>query len=157
VNDQVIRLLVIDDNASLREMVSRLLNGLEGIAVVGQCSDGSEAMSMAAQATPDVVLMDMNMPVMQGPEVTRRLLQAQPTVRVLMLSVSRSPEDVIAARGAGAAGYLVKDGNIGLLVAAIQTVAAGGTAWPPAPPQITALRGCSSAPTFMTSYTPQWH
>lgn len=158
VNNQVIRLLVVDDNTSLREMVSRLLNGLEGIAVVGQCSDGSEATLRAAQLRPDVVLMDMNMPVMQGPEATRRLLQSQPTVRVLMLSVSRSPEDLIAAQEAGAAGYLVKDGNIGSLVAAIQTVAAGGTAWPATPPPTTALSGRGlQPPTFMAAPRRQWY
>lgn len=126
----MIRLLVVDDSATLRTIVARIIDSIPGIEVVGECSDGIDVVTTAAEVNPDVVLMDVSMPVMGGPEATRLLLQTRPAARVLMFSGSQSPEGVNEAADAGAVGYLVKKGRFDALDAAIRTVASGGTAWP---------------------------
>jgi CheY-like chemotaxis protein len=126
----VVRLLVVDDSATLRTLLSKLFDGRAGIEVVGQCADGGEVVTAASEVHPDVVLMDVSMPVVDGPEATRLLLQTQPAARVLMLSGSRNSQDLTDAVDAGAVGYLTKKERVDVLAAAIRTVAAGGTAWP---------------------------
>ena len=79
---------------------------------------------------PDVVLMDVTMPIVQGPDATRALLISHPEARVLMLSASVDPRAVGESARAGAAGFLFKDGDAAVLIDAVRTVAAGGTAWP---------------------------
>lgn len=123
-------MLLVDDKALVRFGLSAVLNATPGIAVVGECSDGSTVVTAAAATRPDVVLMDVSMPVVDGIEATRRLLADQPTMRVLILSGARSDESVAHAAREGAVGYLLKDGNTDRLVSAVQAVAAGGTAWP---------------------------
>jgi len=126
----VIRVLIVDDHALVRAGVSGVLTRAAGIEVVGECDDGSDVVSTAASVRPDVVLMDMRMPLRSGPDATRDLLAEQPSVRVLMLSASMTGRSLIEAQEVGAVGYLVKGGDPGLLVGAVQAVAAGGTAWP---------------------------
>ena len=136
--DEVIRLLLVDDKSTLRRLLARSLDSTDGLEVVGECENGSEVSAKAAEVTPDVVLIDMNMPVVRGPEATKRLLASHPAARVVMLSVSCQPQEVTDAAAAGAAGYVLKDGDTSTLVAAIRAVAAGGTAWPSVPPPTTA-------------------
>jgi DNA-binding NarL/FixJ family response regulator len=124
-----IRLLLVDDSTTMRTFLSRILDGRAGISVVGECADGSEVSAKAAEVVPDVVVMDLSMPVMSGIEAIRVLLNAQPAVRILMLSASQNPEDHLHAAEAGAVGFVSKDGDFGALVSAIHTVAAGGTVW----------------------------
>jgi DNA-binding NarL/FixJ family response regulator len=126
----VIRLLVVDDSSLLRILVSRMLDNIDGIEVVGECADGSDVVVKAAAVTPDVVLMDVSMPVMNGPEAARLLQQWQPAVRVLMYSSTGAAQERKDSADAAAAGFLVKDGDFGKLVAAIRTIAAGGLVWP---------------------------
>jgi len=126
----VIRVLVADDHPFVLAGVAALLRSAGGIEVVGLCADGAEAVRLAEDTRPDVVLMDVDMPIMSGYEATETLRTSQPATRVLILSVSivtgGGPEN---AYRAGAVGYLIK-GNPRQVVEAIRTVAAGGTAWP---------------------------
>jgi DNA-binding NarL/FixJ family response regulator len=127
------RVLIVDDHAFVRTGLTALLNGADGIAVVGECADGADVPDIATAVRPDVVLMDVQMPRVCGPDATRTLLTRQPTVRVLMVSASMTPRTLGDAAAAGASGYLLKGGDPGALVTAVQTVAAGGTAWPGQP------------------------
>ena len=127
----MIQLLVVDDKPRFLTCLCRGLTEFDGdIAVVGMCADGSEVCVAAAALHPDVVLMDMRMPVMSGPDATRALLAVLPAARVLILAGLLTRRALDAARRAGAVGYLLKDGDLECLDRAIRTVAAGLTAWP---------------------------
>ncbi len=126
----MISVLVVDDHSFVRAQVTRVLHGADGIEVVGECADGAEVVSMAALVRPDVVLMDVRMPVVSGPTATRDLLASQPSSRVVMLTGSVSASVVEESARAGAVGFLVKGEYPSRLIDAVRTVAAGGTAWP---------------------------
>ncbi len=126
----MIRVLVVDDHSLVRSWVTGMLRAAGGIDVVGECADGSEVTSVAGDVLPDVVVMDSRMPVMSGTEATRQLMAGGPPTRVLMLTASVSSRLLRDAAAAGVCGYLVKDGDAGVLVDAVRTVAAGGTVWP---------------------------
>ncbi len=127
------RVLIVDDHAFVRTGLIALLNAADGIAVVGECADGAEVPAIATRVRPDVVLMDVQMPLICGPDATRTLLTRQPTVRVLMVSASMTPRTLGDATAAGASGYLLKGGDPQTLITAVRAVAAGGTAWPTDP------------------------
>jgi DNA-binding NarL/FixJ family response regulator len=129
----VIRVLIVDDHEFVRTGLSDLLGDADGIVVVGQCADGAEVPDVAPRVQPDVVLMDVQMPRVNGPDATRTLLTRQPTVRVLMVSASTSSRVLAESVAAGASGYLLKGGDARALVDAIRVVADGGTAWPDDP------------------------
>jgi DNA-binding NarL/FixJ family response regulator len=103
-----IRLLLADDHRMLREGLRRSLSD-EGFDVVGEASDGEEAIELAGTLHPDVILMDVTMPNVGGVEATRRIHQAQPDVRIVMLTMHADQEVIAEALRAGASGYLVKD------------------------------------------------
>ena len=126
----MIRVLIVDDHEFFRKIVASILGDADGIVVVGECADGAEVPNKVDATLPDVVLMDVTMPIVQGPDATRALLIDHPEVRVLMLSASLDPRAVGESAQAGAAGFLFKDGDAAVLVGAVRTVAAGGTAWP---------------------------
>lgn len=121
-----IRILLADDHQLFRGGVASLLQREAGLEVVGQAANGEEAIALAEQTRPDVVLMDIQMPLCTGLEATRRLLAGQPGLKVIMLTISDSDRDLFTAVKAGAQGYLLK-GSISIreLVEAIQRVAAG--------------------------------
>jgi DNA-binding NarL/FixJ family response regulator len=127
----MIRVLIADDHPFVRAGVAALLRSAEGIELLGECTDGAEVVRVADALEPDVIVMDVDMPVQSGLEATRQLMTRHPNLRVIILSVSvvtgGGPE--IAARS-GAVGYLLK-GRPDQLLEAVRTVAAGGTAWPP--------------------------
>ena len=125
----MISVLVVDDHSFVRAQVTGVLHGADGIEVVGECADGAEVVSMAALVRPDVVLMDVRMPVVSGPTATRELLASQPSSRVVMLTGSVSASVVEESAKAGAVGFLVKGDDPSRLIEAVRTVAAGGTAW----------------------------
>lgn len=114
-----VRVLIADDHRLFAEALQAILTTDERIEVVGQASDGEEAVKLARQLDPDVVLMDVSMPVLDGFEATREIRAAAEGVRVLMLTGSNSRDDVDRSRKAGASGYVTKDRIASELVAAI--------------------------------------
>ena len=125
------RVVVADDQELVRTGF-RLILERAGISVVGEAADGVAAVNVARDCGPDVVLMDIRMPRLDGIEATRRLLAAQPTVRVLTLTTFDLDEYVFAAIRAGASGFLLKDAPPADLVHAVQVVARGETLLAPA-------------------------
>lgn len=125
----VIRVLVVDDSAAVRAGLATLLGTTADVAVVGSASDGAEGVVAARELSPDVVLMDLSMPIMDGFAATVALRAVFPPVRVLVLTTNIAGDAVHRARAAGAAGYLKKSVDPDELMHAIRAVAAGGTAW----------------------------
>jgi len=121
----MIRVLIADDQTVVREGLAAILSTDSEIEVVGQAGDGQEALEMAAQARPDVVLMDLKMPVLNGVQATRRLRQDDPGIRVLVLTTFAQDDWVFDAIRAGASGYLLKDTRRDELIAAIKGTAEG--------------------------------
>lgn len=126
-----VRLLLVDDQALFREALATLLGVRDDVVVVGEVGDGEEAVRRAAELAPEVVLMDLRMPVLDGVAATRRLRAEQPEVRVIALTTFDEDEDVFAALRAGAVGYLLKDVSSARLVEAVLTAAAGGSVLEP--------------------------
>jgi DNA-binding NarL/FixJ family response regulator len=120
-----VRVLLVDDQALFREALATLLAVHEGVEVVGEAGDGDEALRKAAELAPDVVLMDLRMPVLDGIGATRRLRVEHPRVRVIALTTFDDDEDVFAALRAGAVGYLLKDVSSARLVEAVHAAARG--------------------------------
>jgi DNA-binding NarL/FixJ family response regulator len=104
IGDPMIRVLVVDDHAPLRRVLAELFSGTDDITVVGECRDGDEVVDAAIRTRPDVVLMDLNMPGTDGLEATRRLLEAQPQARVVMLTGSFSVTAMQEASASGRSG-----------------------------------------------------
>ena len=117
-----LRVLIADDHRLFAEALEAILATDERIEVVGQASDGSEAVELARTLDPDVVLMDVSMPVLDGFEATREIRSAGEDVRVIMLTGSNSRADVDRSREAGASGYVTKDRIASELVSAIVEV-----------------------------------
>lgn len=128
---QPIKILIADDHALLRRGLATLLGFNKDIAVVGDAKNGEEAVKAAIKLKPDVVVMDLSMPVMDGVEATRQIREALPDTHVLILTSYSTSVDVSRAMEAGASGAFVKDAEDERLVDAIRTVAAGGTAFSP--------------------------
>jgi DNA-binding NarL/FixJ family response regulator len=120
-----IRVLLVDDQALFREGLETLLSVHRDIKVVGQAPNGREAVDIAAKVDPDVVLMDVRMPVLDGVRATRRLKQVLPQCRVIVLTTFDDDEYVFDALRAGAVGYLLKDVASARLVEAIRATARG--------------------------------
>jgi DNA-binding NarL/FixJ family response regulator len=120
-----IRVLLVDDQAMFRDGLRTLLSVRSNIAVVGEAANGQQAVARATELLPDVVLMDLRMPVLGGVEATRRLRAATPQIRVLVLTTFDDDEEVFDALRAGAVGYLLKDAPSDKLVEAITAAARG--------------------------------
>ena len=120
-----IRLLIVDDHPVVRDGLCGMFTGDPRFEVVGEAGDGAEAVAMAEALRPDVVLMDLHMPVLDGIAATRRLRVEQPGVRVLALTTFDDDEDVFEALRAGALGYLLKDVSSDRLVEALLAAARG--------------------------------
>jgi DNA-binding NarL/FixJ family response regulator len=120
-----IRVLLVDDQPMIRTGFRLILEAEPDIVVVGEASDGAAAVESAQALTPDVVLMDIRMPHMDGVEATRRIVQAGSPSRIVILTTFDLDAHVVDALRAGASGFLVKDGPADSLVSAIRTVADG--------------------------------
>jgi DNA-binding NarL/FixJ family response regulator len=128
----VIRVLIADDQRMVRAGLRSLLEGEEGIAVVGEAVDGEEAIRAVEEHEPDVVLMDIRMPELDGIAATRQLTEQHSATRVLVLTTFDLDEYVYEALRAGASGFLLKDAEAEDLVAAIQVIARGDALLAPA-------------------------
>jgi DNA-binding NarL/FixJ family response regulator len=128
--DRKIRILLVDDHAMVRQDTRELLERQDDLEVIGEAGDGAEAIDLAGQLMPDVILMDVRMPGMSGIEATRRIKVQQPEIAILALSAYDDAQYVAAAKEAGAAGYLLKNARGSELVAAIRAVHTRGS--PPA-------------------------
>lgn len=117
-----IRLMLADDHRILREGLRRAMAD-EGFEVVGEAGDGEEAVRLAVELRPDVVLMDVSMPDVDGVEATRRIRQLLPDLRIIMLTMHADQDVVAAALRAGASGYLVKDCSVEEIAEAVRLAA----------------------------------
>lgn len=120
-----IRVLIADDHALVRRGLEQLVGSAPDIDVVGTVADGAQAVEAVARLAPDVVLMDISMPVRDGIEATRQVIAAHPNVRVVMLTSFADQRKVVDAIAAGASGYLLKDGDPDDVAAAVRAAHAG--------------------------------
>ncbi|MCU1477039.1 MAG: DNA-binding response regulator [Subtercola sp.] len=128
---RVIRVLVADDQAIVRDGLVTVLSLLPDIQVVGEASNGAEAVLLATEHEPDVVLMDLRMPVLDGTAATARILQHRPQTAVLVLTTFADDASISGALRVGARGYLTKDASRAEVAAAIRSVANGQTTLAP--------------------------
>ena len=119
----MIRVIIVDDHPLVRAGIAQLLESTEDISVVGQAADGEEGIAAVAELEPDLVLMDLSMPGMDGRTATRRIREAHPNVRVVVLSSYSERTDILEALDAGAAGYLLKDAPPEELLAGVRSAA----------------------------------
>jgi DNA-binding NarL/FixJ family response regulator len=122
-----IRILIVEDQRIVREGLIALLEDESEVAIVGEASGGAEAVELYAQLQPDVVLMDLQMPNVDGPEATRRIREQSPDARILVLTTYATDEFIFKALRAGARGYLLKDASADDLLNAIRAVHQGRT------------------------------
>lgn len=126
-----IRLLIADDQTITRSGLKSLLAAQENLEIVGEAHDGEEAIEMAVSFQPDVILMDLRMPGMNGIEATRRIHRTSPHIGILVLTVFEDDTSVFPAIRAGARGYLLKNTEQDELLRAIHTIANGGAIFSP--------------------------
>jgi two-component system NarL family response regulator len=120
--DDAIRVMIVDDHALFRRGLQMVLEQEPDIEVVGEAGDGGDALAMAQEAMPDVVLMDVRMPGRGGIDATEKIKEAMPHVKILMLTVSDEEADLFDALKAGASGYLLKDTSIEEVADAVRKV-----------------------------------
>ncbi len=130
--DEPIRVVIADDHPVYRDGLAALLGSVDGLEVVGTASTGVEVVEVARAASPDVIVMDVRMPDLDGVEATRRVTGEQPHVGVLVLTMSEDDETLLAALRAGARGYLLKGANQREIVRAVTAVAEGQAIFGPA-------------------------
>ena len=128
--ERALRVMVVDDHPIWREAIERDLRAA-GLDVVGAAGDGEQALRRMAATRPDVVVLDLRLPVLDGVDTTRRIAAEHPGVRVLVLSASGEEGDVLAAIKAGATGYLVKSASSAELIEAVRRTAAGDAVFTP--------------------------
>jgi len=122
---KAVRVLVADDQTLFRTGLTSLLNEDERVEVVGQAVDGADAVKQAIRLKPDVILMDVKMPNVDGIEATRQIIEALPGAKVLILTTFETDSQVIQALKAGASGYVLKDSSASAIVSSIVAVLAG--------------------------------
>ena len=160
-----LRIVIADDQASVREGLVLLLGGLPDIEVVGAAADGEQALALVAEHDPDAILLDLHMPVLDGIGATRRLAAEHPGVAVVILTTYADDESVLEALRAGARSYLTKDADRADIASALQAAAGGlsvldarvqavlvaaATAAAPAAPAPSAAEAAASAPDGLT-------
>lgn len=126
----MIRIIIADDHAMFRQGLIRLLQGAEGIEIVAECSDGRAALDTICELSPDVAVLDVTMPVMDGLTATRWITQDSPCTRVVVLTMHDDPQMRQQAEAAGAHAFVLKDDAFEQLLATIRSVAAAGEIMP---------------------------
>jgi DNA-binding NarL/FixJ family response regulator len=129
---EAIRVLLVDDHSLVRGGLRALLSAEAAISVVGEATNGLEAISRAVELEPDIILMDLHMPEMNGIEATRQILRAQPRIGVIALTMLEDDDTVFAAMRAGSRGYLLKGADEAEVLRAIHAVAHGEAIFSPA-------------------------
>src|SRR5215216_3447577 len=122
---KVARILIADDHALVREGLRTMLSGEEGIEVIAEANDGRQALDTCRELKPDLVLMDVRMPVMDGLEATRKIKQEMPRTSVMMVTMHENPDYLFEAVKAGAAGYVLKDASGERLLSAVRRTLEG--------------------------------
>lgn len=150
----MIRVVVVDDHAVVRDGISRLLDSADGIEVIGTAADGDEAQRVVAETEPDVVLMDLSMPVLDGVSATRKLVDAHPDTRVVVLTTFADKQRILDALNAGASGYLLKDAQPDEVIAGVRAVVAGGAPLDPKAARVL-LDSRNAAPSDGPELTPR--
>ncbi|HYI25454.1 MAG TPA: response regulator transcription factor, partial [Thermomicrobiales bacterium] len=128
---QDVRLLIVEDHPLYRKGLRLLLDGTPGLGVVAEAVDGAQAVVLAADLQPDVVLMDLQLPEQGGIAATREIVSTNPEIRVLVVTLFQDDDSVFAALRAGARGYILKDADEEEIVRAVRAVAAGESLFSP--------------------------
>jgi DNA-binding NarL/FixJ family response regulator len=144
----MIRLMLVDDQTLIRQGLASLLSLEDDFEIIGQAGHGQEAVSLAETLRPDIILMDIRMPVMDGVSATKSVKERHPDIRVLVLTTFDEDEYIVKAMQAGASGYLLKDAPTEQLAAAIRSVHSGFTQLGPtiAPKLVSKLNSPPAAP-----------
>ncbi|RMG96736.1 MAG: DNA-binding response regulator [Deltaproteobacteria bacterium] len=129
--ERPIRVLLVEDHTIVREGLRALVDSTSVLEVVGEAGSGEEALAIAGELAPDVAVVDLNLPGLDGVETIERLHAAVPGIKVLVLSMYESPQHVRPAIRAGASGYIVKGAGLSDFLAAVRTVAEGGAFFSP--------------------------
>lgn len=130
-NIEPLRVMIVDDHALFRRGLRAILGTAPGIVVAGEAGSGEEAVSLAASLRPDVILMDIQMPGINGIDATRRILQSNPDIRVLIVTIFEDDPSVFTAMRAGARGYILKDAKKVDIIGAVQAVGRGEAIFSP--------------------------
>jgi DNA-binding NarL/FixJ family response regulator len=125
------RVLLVEDHPMFRDGLARMLESVEDVEVVGEAGTGEEAVQLAEQLNPSIILMDLNLPKMSGIEATKQIIQKLPGIGILVLTMYDDDSSVFAAMRAGARGYLLKEANRNEIIRAIQAVADGEAIFSP--------------------------
>jgi DNA-binding NarL/FixJ family response regulator len=125
------RVLLVEDHPMFRDGLARMLETVEDVEVVGEAGTGEEAVQLAEQLKPTIILMDLNLPKMSGIEATKQIIQKQPTIGILVLTMYDDDSSVFAAMRAGARGYLLKEANRNEIIRAIHAVGDGEAIFSP--------------------------
>jgi len=127
-----IRVLIADDHALFREGVRAILKSVHDIEIVGEAGNGQEALTLASELTPDVILMDIQMPDLNGVEATQRILKTQPGVGIIIVTMLEDDDSLFSAMHAGARGYVLKGADKAEMLKSIRAVAGGEALFGPA-------------------------
>ena len=144
-DEATLRIVVADDQRAVREALATVLDAEPGLEVVGLAADGDEAVELAHRFSPDVVLMDLRMPNVDGVAATQRLADELPAVRVVVLTTFADDSSILTALEAGAMGFLTKDAGREQIALAVRSAAAGQSVFDPAV-QASLLRAASPRP-----------